>query len=149
MHGLISPIERTPYSTRPQNGYDILEGIPEIFKVTRYHSLIVDNKSLPDCIEPICVVQGEETLMGLAHRELPYFGVQFHPESICTEQGANILDNFRRIAIDFHQKTKVSPSTSADANPLPEGNLPIARRNPETICNRVSHQLTPVQVKPG
>ncbi|MFT6452110.1 MAG: anthranilate synthase component 2, partial [Halocynthiibacter sp.] len=63
------------------------------FAATRYHSLVVDRATLPDCLE----ITGElenGTIMGLSHRELPIHGVQFHPESIASEHGHKILQNF-------------------------------------------------------
>ncbi|KAJ9083126.1 para-aminobenzoate synthase, (PABA) [Entomophthora muscae] len=145
MHGLLSQVERVAHPERPHNGYDILEGVPDIFTVTRYHSLIVDHNTLPSCIEPICTVQGEETLMGIAHRDLPYFGVQFHPESICTDQGAVILDNFRLIASDHQDKSK------RVTNMLPEeirklSALECPSTTPQLKSNQISFSLEAVKL---
>ncbi|TFH66752.1 MAG: anthranilate/aminodeoxychorismate synthase component II, partial [Gemmatimonadales bacterium] len=63
------------------------------FEATRYHSLIVERSSLPDCLEVTAWVENEE-IMGLAHRELPIWGIQFHPESILTVGGMDLLRNF-------------------------------------------------------
>ncbi|MFX3673712.1 MAG: aminodeoxychorismate/anthranilate synthase component II [Paenisporosarcina sp.] len=68
-------------------------GMPNPFQATRYHSLIVEKESLPDCLEVTSwTVEGE--IMGLRHRELAIEGVQYHPESIMTEQGKKLLRNF-------------------------------------------------------
>ncbi len=74
-------------------GRGVLAGLPSPFRATRYHSLIVERSSLPDCLE----VTGETAdglIMALAHRDLPIHGVQFHPESIESEHGHKILGNF-------------------------------------------------------
>ncbi|NWF36623.1 aminodeoxychorismate/anthranilate synthase component II [Mariprofundus sp. KV] len=84
MHGKTSPIEH--------DGEYIFKGLPSPFTATRYHSLIVP-EPLPDClIKTAWTKEGE--LMGLRHREHPTFGVQFHPESILTEHGHQMLKNF-------------------------------------------------------
>jgi len=84
MHGKTSPIEH--------DGEGIFKGLPSPFTATRYHSLIVP-EPLPDCLmKTAWTAEGE--LMGLRHREHPTFGVQFHPESILTEHGHQMLKNF-------------------------------------------------------
>ena len=70
----------------------IFSGLPNPFNATRYHSLIVDRASLPECLE-ITAELADGTIMGLEHRELPIHGVQFHPESIASEHGHSLLDN--------------------------------------------------------
>ena len=85
MHGKTSPILH-------QNT-DVFHGLPQGFKGTRYHSLIVERATLPDCLE-ITAETAEGEIMGLRHRTLPIWGVQFHPESIATEDGMKILRNF-------------------------------------------------------
>jgi anthranilate synthase component 2 len=85
MHGKTSPIHH--------DGRGLFQGLPNPFTATRYHSLIVERATLPDCLEITAwVAEGE--IMGLRHRELPVWGVQFHPESILTEGGMQILNNF-------------------------------------------------------
>ncbi|MDQ6967641.1 MAG: aminodeoxychorismate/anthranilate synthase component II [Mariprofundaceae bacterium] len=87
MHGKTSPIEH--------NQQDIFTGLPTPFIATRYHSLIVE-EPLPDCLERTAwTAEGE--LMGLRHKEHPTFGVQFHPESILTEHGHQMLKNFLEV----------------------------------------------------
>lgn len=75
------------------NGEGIFAGLPNPFRATRYHSLIVERESLPDCLE-ITAETAEGEIMALRHRELPVEGVQFHPESIMTEHGKQLLRNF-------------------------------------------------------
>jgi len=78
------------------NRKTIFGNIPNPFIGTRYHSLIVEKKSLPDCFE-ITAWTKEDEIMGLKHKDYSLWGVQFHPESIMTECGKNILANFLRI----------------------------------------------------
>ena len=72
---------------------DLFHGLPSPFKAARYHSLIVERSSLPDCLEITAWLE-DGTIMGLRHREQQIFGVQFHPESIATEHGHRLLKNF-------------------------------------------------------
>lgn len=75
------------------SGTGVFAGLPSPFEATRYHSLVVDRDSLPDCLEVNAwLVDG--TIMGLRHRSLPVHGVQFHPESIASEHGHALLQNF-------------------------------------------------------
>ena len=74
-------------------GKGLFAGLPTPFAATRYHSLIVDRESLPDCLE-ITAELADGTIMGLQHRTLPIHGVQFHPESIRSEHGHALLENF-------------------------------------------------------
>ena len=75
------------------NGKGVFAGLPSPFAATRYHSLIVERASLPDCLEITAELE-DGTIMGLQHRELPLHGVQFHPESIRSEHGHAMLKNF-------------------------------------------------------
>lgn len=88
MHGKTSPIQH--------DGRDLFCGLPNPFVATRYHSLIVNRASLPDCLE-ITAETDEGEIMGLRHKKHPSWGVQFHPESILTEHGKTILSNFLKI----------------------------------------------------
>jgi para-aminobenzoate synthetase component 2 len=82
------------------DGKTIFEGLPSPFTATRYHSLIVRRETLPDCLE-ISAETAEGEIMGLRHKEYAVEGVQFHPESIITENGLQILRNFlKRTVLD-------------------------------------------------
>lgn len=74
-------------------GQGLFKGLPSPFEATRYHSLVVDRDSLPDCLTVTAWLE-DGTIMGLQHRELPIHGVQFHPESIASEHGHAMLKNF-------------------------------------------------------
>jgi anthranilate synthase component 2 len=89
MHGKVSEITHT--------GEGVLTGLPSPFKATRYHSLTVEHESLPDCLE-ITAESGDGVIQGLRHKELPIHGVQFHPESIASEHGHQLIQNFLDIA---------------------------------------------------
>lgn len=87
MHGKTSPILH--------EGLGVFQGLPSPLTATRYHSLVIEPKSLPDCL----IVTGktaEGEIMGVRHKELPIEGVQFHPESILTEGGLRLMDNWLR-----------------------------------------------------
>jgi anthranilate synthase component 2 len=71
----------------------LFAGLPSPFEATRYHSLVVERESLPDCLEITAELE-DGTIMGLQHKELPIHGVQFHPESIASEHGHALLKNF-------------------------------------------------------
>jgi anthranilate synthase/aminodeoxychorismate synthase-like glutamine amidotransferase len=75
----------------------LFAGLPNPFEATRYHSLIVERSSLPDCLE-ITAKTWDEEIMGLRHKTMPVEGVQFHPESFLTKVGKDILRNFLRLA---------------------------------------------------
>ncbi len=85
MHGKTSPIHH--------DGKGLFKGLPNPFEATRYHSLIVERSTLPECLEITAWVK-EGEIMGMQHKELPLWGVQFHPESILTVNGMDILRNF-------------------------------------------------------
>ena len=85
MHGKTSEINH--------DGRGLFQGLPDPFTATRYHSLAVERESLPDCLE-VSAVAGDGEIMGLRHRQYPVEGIQFHPESILTTEGMNILKNF-------------------------------------------------------
>jgi anthranilate synthase/aminodeoxychorismate synthase-like glutamine amidotransferase len=85
MHGKTSPIRH--------NGRDLFRGMPDPFAATRYHSLVIKPDTLPDCLE-ITAQTAEGVIMGVRHKSYPIWGVQFHPESILTENGRQILKNF-------------------------------------------------------
>jgi anthranilate synthase component 2 len=79
--------------TMHHQGIGVFKGLPSPFEATRYHSLIVDRASLPECLA-ITSWLDDGTIMGLCHRTLPIEGVQFHPESIASEHGHKLLQNF-------------------------------------------------------
>jgi len=85
MHGKLSAIAH--------RGEGLFEGLPTPFEATRYHSLIADPASVPGCLE-VTARTDDGVIMGLEHRDLPIYGVQFHPESIETEHGHRLLANF-------------------------------------------------------
>jgi anthranilate synthase/aminodeoxychorismate synthase-like glutamine amidotransferase len=88
MHGKTSMIYH--------NQKDIFKGIPNPFEATRYHSLLVEKKNLPRCLEITAWTKKNE-IMGLKHKKYPLWGVQFHPESILTKAGKKILANFLKL----------------------------------------------------
>ncbi len=75
------------------NEQSVFKGLPSPFEATRYHSLIVEKESLPDCFE-ITAKTDDDIIMGLQHKEKPLHGVQFHPESIATQHGHAMIQNF-------------------------------------------------------
>ena len=89
MHGKTSPIEH--------EGKSVFAGLPSPFTATRYHSLAVKRETLPDVLE-VTAWTADGEIMGLAHRTRPIHGVQFHPESIATEHGHDLLANFLDLA---------------------------------------------------
>lgn len=90
MHGKTSPVHHT--------GVGVFSGLPSPYEATRYHSLVVDQQGLPDCLEVTAWTTrpdgSVDEIMGLRHRELALEGVQFHPESILTAHGHELLRNF-------------------------------------------------------
>jgi anthranilate synthase/aminodeoxychorismate synthase-like glutamine amidotransferase len=88
MHGKTSPIRH--------DGKGVFAGLPNPFEATRYHSLLVEKKSVPACLE-VTADTAEGEIMGLRHRDFPVHGVQFHPESILSKEGKDLLANFLKI----------------------------------------------------
>jgi len=88
MHGKTSPIRH--------DGNGVFAGLPNPFEATRYHSLIVERGSVPDCLE-VSAETAEGEIMGLRHRKHPVHGVQFHPESILSKEGKDLLANFLKV----------------------------------------------------
>ncbi len=95
MHGKTSMIHHT--------GRGVFAGLPSPFEATRYHSLVVERSSLPECLEVTAWTENPdgsvEEIMGLRHRSLPVEGVQFHPESILTQHGHDLLRNVLRMPL--------------------------------------------------
>ena len=104
LHGKTSQIHH--------DGKGIFKGVPDPFEATRYHSLLVDRETLPECFE-VSAWTDEGEIMGIRHKEYPMEGVQFHPESILTKYGKDILRNFISIA---RGKPPQRPSRSARAS---------------------------------
>ena len=89
MHGKVTRVHH--------NGTGLFAGLPREFDVTRYHSLVVRQETLPEDYQVDCVAE-DGAVMGLSHRALPLFGVQFHPEAVLTQYGHELLENFCRLA---------------------------------------------------
>jgi len=93
MHGKVSDVYHEDKS--------VFKGLDKPFVATRYHSLVIDKETIPDCLEITAWTQNEdgsmEEIMGVQHKTLPIHGVQFHPESILTQQGHDLLNNFLKI----------------------------------------------------
>ena len=89
MHGKVTRVHH--------NGTGLFAGLPREFDVTRYHSLVVRQATLPEDYQVDCVAE-DGAVMGLSHRTLPLFGVQFHPEAVLTQYGHELLENFCRLA---------------------------------------------------
>ncbi len=92
VHGKISNIEA--------KGNGLFAGLPKCFDVARYHSLAIEPETLPDCLICEATTQDGE-IMAISHKDRPIFGVQFHPESIASEYGHEMLDNFLKIAESY------------------------------------------------
>ena len=90
MHGKTSPIHH--------NGRDLFQGMPNPFTATRYHSLLVKRNTLPESLDITAETRPEGEIMGLRHKQFPIWGVQFHPESILTQDGRRILSNFLKLS---------------------------------------------------
>ncbi|MBW2477038.1 MAG: aminodeoxychorismate/anthranilate synthase component II [Deltaproteobacteria bacterium] len=88
MHGKTSPVWHDQRK--------LFSGLPNPFDATRYHSLIIERATLPDCLEITAWTESQE-IMGIRHRQLPVWGVQFHPESILTTSGMAMLSNFLKM----------------------------------------------------
>ena len=101
MHGKISKITH--------KGEGIFTGLPSPFVATRYHSLIVEPESLPDCLHITAKTKKDGLIMGLEHKDRPIYGVQFHPESIASDHGHQLLINFLKLA---GIKTKEPPKSN-------------------------------------
>ncbi|MGE9294786.1 MAG: anthranilate synthase component II [Puniceicoccales bacterium] len=95
MHGKTSPVKH--------RDCDLFAGLPQDFPATRYHSLLVEKATLPDCLEVTAWVddpdyaESTNEIMGMRHKDLPVYGVQFHPESYATANGMKLLENFLQL----------------------------------------------------
>jgi anthranilate synthase/aminodeoxychorismate synthase-like glutamine amidotransferase len=99
MHGKTSPILH--------DNSGVFADLPSPFEATRYHSLIIDPPTVPDTLL-VNAQTAEGEIMGVRHKEYPIHGVQFHPESILTHHGKELLKNFLRITSDYHAKQKAA-----------------------------------------
>jgi anthranilate synthase component 2 len=102
MHGKLSQMRH--------HGEGLFEGLPSPFTATRYHSLTIDREGFPEVLE-VTAETDDGVIMGLRHKELPIYGVQFHPESIASEHGHALLANFLRLA--GHEVTEAPRRASA------------------------------------
>ena len=91
MHGKTSLIRH--------DGKGVFTGLPSPFEATRYHSLVIERETLPDCLEVSAWSEDDDEIMGVRHRELAVEGIQFHPESILTQYGHEMLANFLKMRI--------------------------------------------------
>jgi anthranilate synthase component 2 len=89
MHGKTSQIHHT--------NQGVFAGLPSPFEATRYHSLVIERETLPDCLDVTAWTEDDDEIMGVRHRELAVEGVQFHPESILTQHGHQLLANFLKV----------------------------------------------------
>jgi anthranilate synthase component 2 len=106
MHGKTSPVRHQDVG--------IFAGLPDPFEATRYHSLEVKEPTLPAELEPLAWAD-DGTLMGMRHRDLPYWGVQFHPESVLTASGPHLLGNFLDLCRQAASASASASVESADA----------------------------------
>jgi anthranilate synthase component 2 len=104
VHGKTSPVHHA--------NSDVFAGLPDPFTATRYHSLIVAAETLPDSLEATAWTE-EKIIMGMRHKTLPIFGVQFHPESIATSHGHEILANFLSIVRGRNAPRPAAPQQAA------------------------------------
>ncbi|MEC4816109.1 MAG: aminodeoxychorismate synthase component I [Scytonema sp. PMC 1069.18] len=130
-HGRLSEIYHT--------GTGLFAGIPSPFSVVRYHSLLVAD-DLPDCLEKVAWTE-DNLVMGLRHHSLPLWGVQFHPESICTQYGQTLFENFREITLKFAQERGRSPrkqywTGDSNAVPVPTNSSSLKQQKEFELCTR-------------
>jgi para-aminobenzoate synthetase len=141
-HGRLSEVYHT--------ATDLFAGIPSPFSVVRYHSLLVAD-DLPDCLEKIAWTE-DNLIMGMRHRSLPMWGVQFHPESICTEYGHTLFENFKEITQKFAQERDKSPKkhywTGNNGNgTLPTNSTKKKQQQEFELCTRKLNLFTVSQAE--
>lgn len=95
MHGKITPVKHVDNR--------LFKSIPETFNVTRYHSLVVKNGSVPDTLNVDAVAE-DGAIMAISHKDLPVYGIQFHPEAVMTEYGLTLVRNFVDICVERNPK---------------------------------------------
>ncbi len=98
MHGKVTKIRH--------DGTGLFAGLPAVYEVTRYHSLIVSKEGFPSCLR-VSAWSEEGVIMGLEHREMPVYGVQFHPEAVLTQYGHELLMNFHKICEQWREQHAV------------------------------------------
>lgn len=131
-HGLVSPIYH--------RGSELFADIPSPFGAVRYHSLIVDRATLPEVLE-VTAWTDDDLIMGLRHRHRPLWGVQFHPESICTDYGQQLLKNFHTLSrrLGFPRSPSppptISPQNTGKASQLPRSS-PAAQPSKWRVFSR-------------
>jgi anthranilate synthase component 2/para-aminobenzoate synthetase component 2 len=131
MHGKTSPIFT--------DGSGLFAGMEIPFQACRYHSLIVEETSLPNCLEVTAVTDLGE-IMGIRHKHQPVEGVQFHPESILTPGGKRILMNFMTMAREFHRngksRSEMSSASADDAGSMSHSchGPGISGDHPDRVC---------------
>lgn len=96
MHGKVTEIKH--------DGSGVFAGLPEVYKVTRYHSLVVREEELPACLR-VTARTLDGVVMGIEHTDMPVYGVQFHPEAVLTEYGHELLANFCKICQEWREET--------------------------------------------
>lgn len=114
MHGKLSKVQH--------NGSKLFAGMPECFNVVRYHSLVLRESSMPECLEVTARVADQgmsPEIMALQHRELPIYGVQFHPESVLSEYGHQVLVNFCKLLPGLSPEKLLALETG-QREPLPQ-----------------------------
>lgn len=99
MHGKVTKIRHS--------GTGLFQDLPAGYEVTRYHSLMVSREGLPPCLR-VSAWSEDGVIMGLEHREMPVYGVQFHPEAVLTQYGHELLMNFHKICVQWREKHAVN-----------------------------------------
>jgi anthranilate synthase/aminodeoxychorismate synthase-like glutamine amidotransferase len=98
MHGKTSMVVH-------RNNDELFKGIPNPFQATRYHSLVINAQRLGEDLEPLAFSIDDGEIMAIRHKKYPVFGVQFHPESVCTPDGMKLMENFLRKYVPFTLKS--------------------------------------------
>lgn len=104
MHGKVTPIHT--------NEQGLFQGLPKTYNVTRYHSLVVSEENFPEVLQVDARTE-DGVIMALSHREMPVYGVQFHPEAVLTEYGHELLDNFTKICMEWWNTYENNDSKAA------------------------------------